>query len=78
MSSRDPRPQNVAVVGAGMVGLATAWFLQEAGAVVTDARGGVMTFNNRDPSISGVLAATADQHPALLAILRAASHGEES
>jgi glycine/D-amino acid oxidase-like deaminating enzyme len=28
-------PRNVAVVGAGMVGLATAWFLQEAGVQVT-------------------------------------------
>ena len=28
-------PQNVAVVGAGMVGLATAWFLQEHGVKVT-------------------------------------------
>jgi D-amino-acid dehydrogenase len=28
-------PQNVAVVGAGMVGLATAWFLQEHGVSVT-------------------------------------------
>ena len=28
-------PRQVAVVGAGMVGLATAWFLQEAGVQVT-------------------------------------------
>ncbi|GAA0241554.1 FAD-dependent oxidoreductase [Cryptosporangium japonicum] len=28
-------PQDVAVVGAGLVGLATAWFLQEAGVTVT-------------------------------------------
>src|SRR3954452_19320235 len=28
-------PDRVAVVGAGMVGLATAWFLQEAGVHVT-------------------------------------------
>jgi glycine/D-amino acid oxidase-like deaminating enzyme len=30
-----PTPRQVAVVGAGMVGLATAWFLQESGAHVT-------------------------------------------
>lgn len=30
-----PVPRDVAVVGAGMVGLATAWFLQEGGAQVT-------------------------------------------
>ncbi|MFG1923289.1 NAD(P)/FAD-dependent oxidoreductase [Cryptosporangium sp. NPDC048952] len=29
------RPQDVAIIGAGMVGLATAWFLQEAGVKVT-------------------------------------------
>ncbi|HEX6693518.1 MAG TPA: 3'(2'),5'-bisphosphate nucleotidase CysQ [Longimicrobiales bacterium] len=51
--------------------------LREAGAVVTDARGGEMTFNNRDPSVRGVLAATAAQHPALLAILQATARGEE-
>ncbi|MGN9777683.1 NAD(P)/FAD-dependent oxidoreductase [Micromonospora sp. H33] len=30
-----PAPQHVAIVGAGMVGLATAWFLQERGVQVT-------------------------------------------
>ncbi|MGY1815697.1 NAD(P)/FAD-dependent oxidoreductase [Blastococcus sp. SYSU D00820] len=33
--SSEQVPRNVAVVGAGMVGLSTAWFLQEAGAAVT-------------------------------------------
>jgi D-amino-acid dehydrogenase len=31
----SPAPQRIAVVGAGMVGLATAWFLQERGVEVT-------------------------------------------
>src|SRR3954465_4833743 len=32
---RPAPPRRVAVVGAGMIGLATAWFLQEAGVAVT-------------------------------------------
>ncbi len=35
MSATPPRPQKIAVVGAGMVGLSTAWFLQEYGMDVT-------------------------------------------
>ena len=34
-SSTHQSPQRVAVLGAGMVGLATAWYLQEAGVEVT-------------------------------------------
>lgn len=42
------RPQHVVVVGAGMVGLATAWFLQERGARVTVVdRTGVMAGSSR-------------------------------
>ncbi len=34
-ASGHPAPQRVAIVGAGMVGLSTAWFLQEQGVEVT-------------------------------------------
>lgn len=34
-TSSAPRPARVAVIGAGMVGLATAWFLQDQGVSVT-------------------------------------------
>ncbi|GAA2404402.1 FAD-dependent oxidoreductase [Streptomyces glaucosporus] len=41
-SASGPRPDRVAVVGAGMVGLSTAWFLQDRGVEVTVYdRGGV-------------------------------------
>jgi glycine/D-amino acid oxidase-like deaminating enzyme len=35
LAARAGTPRDVAVVGAGMVGLATAWFLQESGVAVT-------------------------------------------
>jgi D-amino-acid dehydrogenase len=35
MPASSPRPQKIAIVGAGMVGLSTAWFLQEHGMDVT-------------------------------------------
>ncbi|MFN8029761.1 MAG: FAD-dependent oxidoreductase [Dermatophilaceae bacterium] len=35
MPASSPRPQKIAIVGAGMVGLSTAWFLQEHGWTLT-------------------------------------------
>jgi len=46
---------------------AAALLVQEAGGIVTDAKGAALRFNQREPRIAGLVAATPALHPRLIA-----------